>query len=105
MFGALYAADGTAADALLEVAPSSRRAIESCGPREVVLDLTGSSGCLAMRGRSARNCGARAADRGLRVRVAIAGTRTAARLLVRHRARASRSSSRAPKPPRWRRCI
>ena len=27
-----------------------------------------------------------AADRGLRVRVAIAGTRTAARLLVRHRA-------------------
>ena len=39
-----------------------------------------------MRGRLPSELRRTAADRGVRVRVTIAGTRTAARLLVRHRA-------------------
>jgi protein ImuB len=84
MHGALYAA----ADApqLVEVAREFSPRIDVCGPREIALDLSG----LARLFGDARTMGGElrrtAADRGLQVRVAIAGSRTAARLLVRHRA-------------------
>ena len=86
MFGALYAADGSSTAALIEVAREFSPRIEPCGPREITLDLSGLTHLFG----DARTIGAElrrtAADRGLRVRVAIAGTRTAARLLVHHRA-------------------
>ena len=86
MFGALYAAEGSSTEALIEVAREFSPRIERCGPREVTLDLSGLTHLFG----DARTIGAElrrtAADRRLRVRVAIAGTRTAARLLVHHRA-------------------
>ena len=86
MFGALYAAEGSSPAALIEVARAFSPRIEPCGPREITLDLSGLTHLFG----DARTIGAElrrtAADRGLRVRVAIAGTRTAARLLVHHRA-------------------
>ena len=86
MFGALYAAEGSAPEALLEIAREFSPRIEQCGPREITLDLSGLTHLFG----DARTIGAQlrrtAADRTLRVRVAIAGTRTAARLLVHHRA-------------------
>ena len=107
MFGAVYAVDGSATDVLIEVAREFSPRIEVDGPRafdaggkvldtpqgsaveantaqarQVVLDLSG----LARLFGDARAMGEAlvrtAADRGLRVRVAIAGTRTSARLLV-----------------------
>jgi protein ImuB len=96
MFGALYVAEGSAIDALLNVAREFSPRIEIGGPRafdaagafdgaqarQVVLDLSG----LTRLFGDARAMGEAllriAADRGLRVRVAIAGTRTAARLLA-----------------------
>jgi protein ImuB len=60
--------------------------VETHLPREIVLDLDG----LTRLFGDARSIGAEirrtAADRGLRLRVAIAGSRVAARLLARHRA-------------------
>jgi protein ImuB len=86
MFGALYAAEGSSPDALIAVAREFSPRLESSGPRLAVLDLSG----LARLFGDARAIGEAlrrtAADHGLRVRVAIAGTRTAARLLVHHRA-------------------
>ena len=86
MFGALYAAEGSAPESLLEIAREFSPRIEQCGPREITLDLSGLTHLFG----DARTIGAQlrrtAADRKLRVRVAIAGTRTAARLLVHHRA-------------------
>ncbi len=86
MFGALYAAEGSSSQALIEVAREFSPRIEPCGPREITLDLSGLTHLFG----DARTIGGElrrtAADRGLRVRVAIAGTRTAARLLVHHRA-------------------
>src|SRR5436190_7563573 len=86
MNGALYAAAGSDAAQLVEVAREFSPRIDVCGPREITLDLSG----LARLFGDARNIAGElrrtAADRGLQVRVAIAGSRTAARLLVRHRA-------------------
>ena len=86
MYAAIYAAEATSPEALLAVAREFSPRIEVCGGREVVLDLSG----LERLFGDARTIGDEirrtAADRELRVRVAIAGTRTAARLLVRHRA-------------------
>ena len=86
MFGAVYAVDGSAIDVLVEVAREFSPRIEIDGPRalarQVVLDLSGVTrlfGDPRAMGEALRRT---AADRGLRVRVAIAGTRTAARLLV-----------------------
>jgi hypothetical protein len=82
MFGALYAADGSSRDALIEVAREFSPRIEVQGALEVVLDLGGLErlfGDAAAIGAELRRT---AADRGLRVRVAMAGTRTAARLVV-----------------------
>ena len=104
MFGAVYAVDEGASDVLIDVArefsprieidasparaapgdrsPSASPASPQ-GTRQVVLDLSGLTrlfGDARAMGEALRQT---AADRGLRVQVAIAGTRTAARLLVR----------------------
>jgi protein ImuB len=90
VFGAIYVAESAsqalAAEALAKAAAVAREfspRIEASG-REVTLDLSG----LERLFGSARTIGDElrrtAADHGIRVRVAIAGTRTAARLVVRH---------------------
>src|SRR5882672_12666271 len=86
MFGCVYAAEDSRPEVLIGVAREFSPRIEACGPREVTLDLGG----LARLFGDAKTIGGElrrtAADRGLRVRIAIAGTRTAARLLTRARA-------------------
>jgi protein ImuB len=57
-----------------------------CDHTEIVLDLSGLTRLFGDARTIAEELRRTAADRGVRVRVAIAGTRTAARLLVRHRA-------------------
>jgi protein ImuB len=84
--GVLYAAEGSDAAALAAVASEFSPRVEVCGPREIALDLSGLSRLFGDAKTIAAELRRTAADRGLRVRVAIAGTRTAARLLVRHRA-------------------
>jgi len=94
MFGALYAAEGSASEVLVDVAREFSPRIEACGPRafdsaqarELVLDLSGLTRLFGDARTIAEELRRTAADRGLQIRVAIAGTRTAARLLVRHRA-------------------
>jgi len=82
LFGAVYAADGSAIDVLIDVAREFSPRIEMNGARAVTIDLSG----LTRLFGDARAMGTEllrtAAERGLRVRVAIAGTRTAARLLA-----------------------
>src|SRR2546426_786998 len=87
VFGALYAAADSSIGALSEVARefSPRIAIESAvrgGAREVTLDLSGLARLFGDGRTIADEIRRTAADRGLRVRVAIAPTRTAARLLA-----------------------
>src|SRR6185503_14009641 len=60
--------------------------IEVCGPREITLDLSGLERLFGEARMIAHELRRTAADRGLRVRVAMAGTRTAARLFVHYRA-------------------
>jgi protein ImuB len=88
MFGALYAAAGTASQAaqLTDVAREFSPRIDVCSPREITLDLSGLARLFGNARDIAGELRRTAADRGLQVRVAIAGSRTAARLLVRHRA-------------------
>lgn len=84
--GAVFAAEGTASDVLLDVAREFSPRVAPCGPREVLLDLSGLSRLFG-EGRALADAIRRtAADRGVCVRVALAGTGTAARLLVRYRA-------------------
>jgi protein ImuB len=71
---------------LAEVAREFSPRIEVYSPTEIVLDLWGLTRLFGDARTIAEELRRTAADRGLRVRVAIAGTRTAARLLVRHRA-------------------
>ncbi|HKE84235.1 MAG TPA: DNA polymerase Y family protein [Vicinamibacterales bacterium] len=87
MFGALLAAEGTLPGALADVARefSPRIDIGSQPDRDVALDLSGVERLFGDARTIADELRRTAADRGIRVRVAIAGTRTAARLLVRHR--------------------
>ena len=90
MFGAVYAADGSATDVLIEVAREFSPRIEMSGPRaldaaqarQVVLDLSGLTRLFGDARAMGEALCRTAADRGLCVRVAIASTRTAARLLV-----------------------
>jgi protein ImuB len=94
--GVIFAADGSDPAALVDVAREFSPRVEVCGSpqrtaerggcREVVLDVRGLSRLFGDARTIAEELRRTAADRGLRVRVAIAGTRTAARLLVRHRA-------------------
>jgi protein ImuB len=95
MFGAIYAAEGSSPEALLAVAQefsprvdavSDNRAFDVAQAREIVLDLSGLTRLFGDARTIAEELRRTAADRGLQIRVAIAGTRTAARLMVRHRA-------------------
>jgi protein ImuB len=86
VFAALYAARGSSCETLLDVARDFSPRIETCGACEVVLDLAGLTRLLGDAKTIAGELRRTAADRGLRVRIAIAGTRTAARLLARDRA-------------------
>src|SRR4029434_11054662 len=95
VFGAIYAAEATSVETLFDIAgafspriecadaPSSDPApgrIETC--REVTLDLSGLARLFGDAKTIAEELRRTAADRGVRVRVAIAATRTAARLLA-----------------------
>jgi protein ImuB len=71
---------------LADVAREFSPRIDIRSDRDVVLDLNGVERLFGSARTIAEELRRTAADRGLRVRVAIAGTRTAARLLVRHRA-------------------
>jgi protein ImuB len=86
MHGALYAAAGSDSAQLQDVAREFSPRIDVCGPREITLDLSGLSRLFGDARTIAGELRRTAADRGLQLRVAIAGTRTTARLLVRHRA-------------------
>src|SRR5688572_12832684 len=92
MFGVIYAAEGSSPEALLAVAQEFSPRVDAVSldrafeVREIVLDLSGLARLFGDARTIAEELRRTAADRGLRVRVAIAGTRTAARLLVRHRA-------------------
>jgi protein ImuB len=86
VFACLYAAEGSRHDVLLRVARDFSPRIETCGSREVVLDLAGLTRLFGDAKTIADELRRTAADRGLRIRIAIAGTRTAARLLARDRA-------------------
>jgi len=86
VFGALTTVEGAPPDVLTEVAREFSPRIEVCSRTEIVLDLSGLTRLFGEARTIAEELRRTAADRGLRVRVAIAGTRTAARLLVRYRA-------------------
>ena len=70
----------------MEVARDFSPRVEACGPREVTLDLSGLARLFGDGKTIAAELRRTAADHGLRVRVAVAGTRTAARLLAHHSA-------------------
>ena len=86
MFGALYAADATPRVMLEAVAREFSPRIEVHSAREITLDLSGLERLFGEARTIADEIRRTAADRGLRVRVVIAATRSAARLLVRYRA-------------------
>jgi protein ImuB len=86
VFGALYAAERTDQSALESVAREFSPRLEVCGPREITLDLSGLERLFGDARAIAQELRRTAADRGLQVRVAIAGTRAAARLFVHYRA-------------------
>ena len=86
VFGALTTAEGTPPGVLADVAREFSPRIEVCSATEIVLDLSGLERLFGDARTIAEELRRTAADHGLRVRVAIAGTRTAARLLVRYRA-------------------
>ena len=91
LFGAMYAAERSAGDVLLAVAREFSPRISSPSsemhrdPREILMDLSGLTRLFGDRHTIAAELRRTAADRGLQVRVALAGSRTAARLLVHHR--------------------
>jgi protein ImuB len=100
VFAALYAARGSSFETLLDIARDFSPRIETYGSRpstraqgvpshveerEVVLDLAGLTRLFGDAKTIADQLRQTAADRGLCVRIAIAGTRTAARLLARDR--------------------
>jgi hypothetical protein len=85
MFGAIYGAEGISLDALLGVAGEFSPRLEAFD-REMLLDLSGMERLFGDARTIAGEVRRTAAERGLQIRVAIAGTRTAARLMVRHRA-------------------
>jgi protein ImuB len=86
VFGVLFAAAGSPPADVQSVAREFSPRIEVLGAREVALDLSGVARLFGDARTIAEELRRTAADRGLRVRVAIAVTRMAARLLVRHRA-------------------
>ncbi|MBM3818467.1 MAG: hypothetical protein FJW14_05540, partial [Acidimicrobiia bacterium] len=77
-------AEGTPAETLAAVAREFSPRIEACSPREITLDLGGLERLFGTARAIGDELRRTAADHGIRARVAIAGTRTAARLVVRH---------------------
>ena len=90
MYGVLLAAEGTDPAVLEAVAREFSPRIEACGPREIALDLSGVERLFGDARTIAAELRRTAADRGLQVRVAVAATRSAARLCA---AGVSRSSA------------
>jgi protein ImuB len=82
MFGVLYAEEGSSIEAVQEVALEFSPRIEMNSPREVTIDLSGLTRLFGDARAMGAALGRTAVDRGLRVRLAVAGTRTAARLLA-----------------------
>jgi len=82
MFGVIYAAEGSPIDLVKAVAHEFSPRIEVDGPRTITIDLSGLTRLFGDARAMGEALGRTAIDRGLRVRLAIAGTRTAARLLV-----------------------
>jgi len=83
MFGVLRSIDGPAPDALLEVAADFTPRFELHAPDEVALDLAGLERLFGGPHAIGEELCRAAAERQLRLRIAIAGTYTAARLLAR----------------------
>jgi protein ImuB len=98
MFGVLYAADGSDPDALLAVAQEFTPRCEINGPRDITLDLTGLTRLLGDAHTIGAELQRTATARGLFMQVAIAGTRTAARLLAVGRGFTPRPSTRSGRP-------
>jgi protein ImuB len=86
MFAAVYAAEGSDVGVLVDVGRAFSPRLEAHLPREVALDVDGLTRLFGDARTIASEIRRTAADRKLRVRVAIAGSRAAARLLVRQRA-------------------
>jgi protein ImuB len=87
MFGAVFAAAGSAPEALLAVAQEFSPRVDAVNDaREIVFDLSGLTRLFGDARTMAGELRRTAAERGLQIRVAIASTRTAARLMVRYRA-------------------
>ena len=86
MFGVLFAAEGSSCETLAAVAREFSPRIEVCGDREVLIDLGGLTRLFGSPREIGQELRREAADRGLYVRVAMASTRTTARLIARHRA-------------------
>jgi protein ImuB len=86
MFAVLSVAASGVPDAIVAVAREFSPRVDVCGPGEVVFDAGGLERLFGDAHTLAREVRRAAADRGLRARVAIAGTRTAARLLAHHHA-------------------
>jgi protein ImuB len=86
MFAAVFAPEGSDVGVLVDVGRAFSPRLEEHLPREVVLDVDGLTRLFGDARAIAAEIRRTAADRKLRVRVAIAGSRVAARLLVRHRA-------------------
>jgi len=82
MFGVMRAEEGSSAEALVAVARECSPRVEINGPREVTLDLSGLTRLFGDAQAMGEAIGRTATDRGVRVRIAMAGTRTAARLLA-----------------------
>ena len=82
MFAAVLAATPEHVALLQGVGRDFSPRLECCGAREIVLDVRGLDRLIGDPATIAAELCRTAADRGLDVRVAIAGTRTAARLLV-----------------------
>jgi protein ImuB len=83
VFGAVLAIDEHAdAAALQALARDFSPRIEACGDREVLVDLDGLERLIGEPSTIAAELYRTAADRGLKIGIAIARTRTAARLLV-----------------------
>ena len=82
LYAALVAAEGSDAAVLLDVARMGSPRIVVDGPRAVMLDVSGLTRLFGDARAIAHEMRRLAAERGLRVRVAVASTRTAARLLA-----------------------
>ena len=86
MVAVVYVADPGDRHEAVAVARDFSPRVDVCGAREVALDASGLDRLFGDARTLGRELRRTAADRGLQVRVAIARTSTAARLLVHHRA-------------------